>query len=168
MMQAMQNMSPDQLKQMIEQMSPEQRMQMQRMQEGMLDLKHLVEALKPAEDNPDAPVSLLKVVRALASAPMVSKLPSDPEQKAEAEEALADCNDEVLGKLEAAFVEAGAFAAGALAECEAAERRNSLLLYWHMHQSSMPELAKTCAPARTQPTHPSHPPHPAFNLVLSL
>ena len=141
LMQAMQDMTPEQAKMLIEQMSPEQRMQMQRMQEGMVDLKHLCDKLKPSAVDPDAEVSLLQVVRALASAPIMSKLPTEEEQRAAAESALAECDDATLAKVEAALVEAKAFEAEALAECEAVERRNVLLLYFHMHQSNMPELS---------------------------
>jgi len=140
MLQAMQNMSPEEARQIMEQMTPEQRTQMQRMQEGMLDLKHICEQLKPAADDPDAAVSLLKVVRALATAPLLLRLPSDADEREAAEKALDECDDEQLRKLEAAFVAAGALEEGALATCEADERRNVLLLYWHMHQSNMPNL----------------------------
>ena len=128
---------------MIEQMTPEQKQQMQRMQEQMVDLKHLCDALKPPPLDPDAEVSLLKVVRALASAPILSKLPTEESERTAAEAALAECDDDLLAKLEAAFVEAKAFDEDALEECEAVERRNVLLLYWHMHQSNMPELQAT-------------------------
>ena len=94
-------------------------------------------------------MSLLKLVRALATAPMLQKLPEDPESRNEAEKALAECDDAVLSKLEAAFVDAGAFAADALSECEAVERRNVLLLYWHMNHTNLTDLAATCvSPAR--------------------
>jgi len=142
-MQAMQNMTPEQAREFMASMSPEQRAQMKQMQEGMFDLKHLCEKLKPAADDPDAPVSLLRVICALAGAPALKRLPEDPEQREQADAAIAEATDELLAKLEAALVAAKAFEAGALAECEPTERRNALILYWHMHQSNMPELAAT-------------------------
>jgi len=139
--------TPDQAQEVLAQMAPEQKQQMQamqqRMQDGMHDMKHLAEQFKPDAADPDAPVSLLRVIRALASAPLLAKLPTEEGDAADAESAVAECTDEVLSKLEAAFVAAGAFDAGALAECAALERRNVLLLFWHMYQSHLPELASS-------------------------
>jgi len=137
--------TPEQAKEVMENMTPEQMQQMQamqaRMQDGMSDLKHMAEQLKPDTSDPDAPVSLLRVVRALATAPMLSKLPTNEDELSAAESALAEITDDVLAKLEAAFVDAGSLEAGALEACAALERRNTLLLFWHMHQSNMTELA---------------------------
>ena len=121
-------------------MTPEQREQMQKMQQGMVDLQHLAKKLAPDAASPDAPVSLLKILRALASCPIMGKLPNDPEQREAAEKALSACTNEVLGLLENKFVEAGALEEGALKDCEAVEGRNTLFLYWHLYQSNMPEL----------------------------
>jgi len=129
----------------MEQMTPEQRDQMEKMQKGLLDLKHIAEKLKPSVENPDAEVSLLTIVRALASAPILGELPTaPPEQKESAEKAVAECTNEVLGKLEKAFVKAGAFEDGALSDCDATEGRNTLLLYFHMYQQN-PELKELVA-----------------------
>lgn len=110
-------------------MTPEQRQQMERMQRGMADLGHLVTKLKPADDNPDAEVSLITIVEALAGAPVMGQLGES-------------CDDGVLAKLEGALAAAGAFAADAFAACDKLTRRNCLLLYWHMHQPNMGEFAK--------------------------
>jgi len=134
-------MTPEQAKAFMANLSPEQKMQMQKIHEGMHDLKHIVLSLKPKEDAPDAEVSLLSVVMALASAPTLLKPIEDEDEKAVAEAAMAECTDEVLDKLEAAFVEAKAFDAGALVSCKKLVRRNVLLIYWHMHRSNMKELA---------------------------
>ena len=75
---AMKDMTPEQAKQMMEQMTPEQKAQLQAMQEGMADMQHLVKTLQPSKDDPDAEVSLLKVLRALAWAAAIDGAPSAP------------------------------------------------------------------------------------------
>ena len=77
-------------------MPPEQRAQMEKMQRGMVDLAHLAEKLKPSAEDPDSPVSMLRVIRALASCPAMEALGDD-----------GDRDDEVLKKLEDGIVAAG-------------------------------------------------------------
>jgi hypothetical protein len=102
-----------------------------RMQKGMLDLTHLVEKLKPDEADPDAEVTLMRIVGALATAPLMEQLGDA-------------CDDEVLKRLETALVEADAFPENAFAACEKpTERRNCILLFWHMHKANMKELAES-------------------------
>jgi len=110
---------------------------MQKMQKGMLDLKHIADKMKPNAENPDEKVSLLRVVRALASAPILAELPTEPaEQKEAAEAAAAEVTNDILGKLEKFFIKAGALKEGDLSDCDAIEGRNTLLLYFHMYQSN--------------------------------
>ena len=149
LVEAMKSMTPEQAKAFMEQMTPEQKLQMQRMQEGMFDLKHLVEKMKPPEDDPDRPVSLLTVVKALCSAPLMNRTPHSEEEKAAMLAAVAECTDDVLASIEKACVEAGSLEAGSLDGCEEVEKRNVLLLYYHMHQTKYPELGKTCVPKKS-------------------
>ena len=62
-------------------MSPEERakveQQQQRMKQGMEDLGHLTTALKPPAEDPDEPVSQLRLVIALAGAPALKQLGED-------------------------------------------------------------------------------------------
>jgi len=136
MMQEMQQMTPEQAKEMLASMTPEEKAQAERMQKGMLDLSYLCGALKPDPESPDARLSDVKVVTALCGAPVLR------EQMERGWTQLGEKVDEaVLEKLEAAFVAEGSLEAGALSECEAAVRKNALMLYWHMHRSKMTELA---------------------------
>ena len=59
---------------------------------------------------------------------------------------------DVLASIEKACVEAGSLEAGSLDGCEEVEKRNVLLLYYHMHQTKYPELGKTCVPNLTAHT----------------
>jgi len=133
MVEAMKNMTPEQAKELMANMTPEQRAQMERMQKGMADLAHLTEKLAPSETDPDVSVSLLRVIQALATSPIMSRL-------GEA------CDEEVLKKLEDGLVAAEQLEANAVASCSALERRNVLLLFWHMNQSNLTELAAAVTP----------------------
>ena len=81
MMAAASSMTPEQAQAMMEALSPEERAaveaKQQQMRQGMLDLGHLVTQLKPSEAEPDAEVSMHKVMLALASAPAMAQLGTD-------------------------------------------------------------------------------------------
>jgi len=122
---------------MLEQLSPEEKEQAMRMQKGMLDLQFLAEALKPDPEKPDAAVSQLKVVTAIAGSPIMR------EQMTRGWDQLGEkVDDAVLDKVELALVAEGSLESGSLQECEALVRKNALMLYWHMHRSKLDALAK--------------------------
>jgi len=133
---AMQHMTPEKAKEMLEQMSPEERQRVEQVQKGMADLQHLVVALKPDSADPDASASNLTIVKALAGAPMLCERMQQGWDKFG-----ETVDDAVLERLEKALVEMGALEEGALSECAA--RKNALLLYWHMNRSAHEELAAT-------------------------
>ena len=110
---------------------------MAQMQRGMLDLQHLTQKLKPATENPDAPISTLDVLKVMASAPCMKEQLGDEKVP---ENIRSVVTEDILTKMETALVDAGAFAAADLASCEGHERRNLLLLYWHMHKQNIAEL----------------------------
>ena len=125
---------------MLEKMTPQEKQQMAMMQRGMLDLQHLTTKLKPAAENPDAPVSTVTVLKAMAGAPCMKDALGEERVP---EGIRSKVTDEVLTTLETALIDAGAFAAGELASCEGDERRNVLLIYWHMHKQNLPDLEAT-------------------------
>ena len=54
-----------------------------------------------------------------------------------------------------ALVDAGAFEKGALSDCNSAiERRNALLLFFHMHLGQLKEFAAECVPTARTCMHP--------------
>jgi len=124
---------------MLEQMSPEERQQVEQVQKGMADLQHLAVALKPDSADPDAPVSNLTIVKVLSGAPMLCERMQQGWDKFG-----ETVDDAVLDRLEKALVEMGALEEGALSECAA--RKNVLLLYWHMNRTANEELAATFPP----------------------
>lgn len=138
MLEAMKSMTPEQAKEMLEKMSPEERAQAEQIQKGMADLQYLVTKLKPDAADPDASVSVLKVIATLGGAPVLcERMEAGWEKFGEV------VDDNVLKRVEDALVEAGGLEEGALdGACAAgAPRKHALLLYWHMHRSSMEELA---------------------------
>ena len=139
LIEAMSQMTPDKAKEMLEQMSPEERQQVEQVQKGMADLQHLAVALKPDSADPDAPVSNLTIVKVLSGAPMLCERMQQGWDKFG-----ETVDDAVLDRLEKALVEMGALEEGALSECAA--RKNALLLYWHMNRTANEELAATFPP----------------------
>ena len=108
----------------------------------MADAAHMIAALKPSADDPDAIVSMHKIVLALASAPAMRGLGTD-------EAALlgptmpADKAKEALVSLENKLVEIRAFGEDTLQGLPECQWRNALLLYWHLYKGSQPDFAVT-------------------------
>jgi len=138
MMQAASNMTPEQAQAMLDELSPEERAQVeaqqQKMKQGMLDLGHLATQLKPSAEDPDAEVSMHKVMLALASTPAMAALGTDDEallgSTKTADEARA-----LLSKVEDKLEEFGAFPVDALNDLPPTQWRNCVLLYWHMYKT---------------------------------
>jgi len=78
MMEMARNMTPAQAKEMMDKLSPEEREQAAKMQENMRremqDMQHVAMKLAPTEADPDAEVTLFKVITTLATAPLMAKL----------------------------------------------------------------------------------------------
>lgn len=139
MMQAAQNMTPEQAQAMLDSLSPEEREQVEaqqrKMQKGMMDLSHLATELKPSEAEPDAEVSMHKVILALSSTPAMAVLGTDENEllgkTKTSEEARA-----LLSKVEDKLEELGAFPVDALNDLPLVQWRNVVLLYWHMYKQA--------------------------------
>ena len=129
--------TPEQAQAMLDQLSPEERAQVeakqQQMKKGMLDLGHLATQLKPCAEDPDAEVTMLKVMLALATTPAMEQLGTD-------EEALlgpTKTQDEAraaLSKVEDKLEEFEAFPVDALNDLSPVHWRNAVCLYWHLYK----------------------------------
>lgn len=115
--------TPQQAKEMMDKLSPEERAQAAKMQENMRremqDMQHVAMKLKPDEVNPDAEVSLFRVITTLATAPLMAKLGETADEG-------------VLDKLEELIVGFGSLSAGQVAAFQQENagiiRRNVTLL----------------------------------------
>ena len=129
---------------MLDRLSPEEReqvaQQQQRMAKGMADLTHLVTKLKPSESDPDAVVSELSVIVALATTPAMKQLGEDEAQLL-GPTIPGDKAKEALSKLEDKLEELEAFPKDALNGLPECEWRNAVLLYWHMYKPKLDEFA---------------------------
>merc|ERR1719424_143930 len=120
------NMTKEEAEDMLRNMPAEKRAHYERMQKGMVDLAHLASKLQPS-NNPDAPVSTMAVVQALAGCPVMRQV---------GEEA----DDEQVGLVESELIDLCAFDTKQLSTLEIVTRRNVILLYWHMHSQKLETL----------------------------
>jgi hypothetical protein len=138
--------TPEQAKEMLESLSPEEREQVaakqKQMQQGMADMSHLVAKLKPSADAPDAPVAQHDVMLALASAPIMKGLGEDESQLLGGTIA-GDKAKEALSQLEDKLEAIGAFPKDCLNDLDECTWRNAVLLYWHLHKGSQEAFAAT-------------------------
>uniref|UniRef100_A0A7S2H1A8 SEC63 domain-containing protein n=1 Tax=Haptolina brevifila TaxID=156173 RepID=A0A7S2H1A8_9EUKA len=135
-MQAAANMTPEQAQEMLDQMSPEEREKARQMQETMrkagLDLAHLVQTLKPSDEDPDAEVSLVNLCRAFATAPAMQALGTDEKQLLGPTLEYSVAKD-ALSKVEDKLEELGALKTDELNDMENETHwRNVVLTLWHM------------------------------------
>jgi len=139
MVQAASQMTPEQAKEMLDKLSPEEReqamAQQQKMQQGMLGLAHLATVLEPPKEDPDAEVPMIKLARALATSPAMSELGTDQQQLlGKLEYAVAK---DALSKVEDKLEELGALKTDELNDIEnECHWRNTVLIYWHMFKQA--------------------------------
>jgi len=122
---------------MLDALSPEERAQVeakqQQMQKGMQDLGHIATQLKPADDDPDAEVSMHKVMLALSSTPAMQQLGTDENQLLGSTKT-GDEARALLSKVEDKLEEMEAFPVDALNDLPQLQWRNIVLLYWHLYK----------------------------------
>lgn len=130
-------MTPEQAQAMMDQLSPEERAEVEakqeKMKQGMLDLGHLATQLKPSAEAPDAEVSMHKVMLALSSTPAMNQLGTDDESLL-GSTLTAEQARERLSKLEDKLESWDAFPVDSLNELPLPQWRNILLLYWHLYK----------------------------------
>lgn len=140
-MQAAANMTPEQAKEMMDKLSPEEREEalkkQQQMQKSMADLTHLVTVMKPSAEDPDAEVPMIKLARALATCPSLEAIGTDS-AKLLGEHLDGATAKENLSKVEDKLEEVGALKTDELNDMEnECHWRNVVLIYWHMYKQSI-------------------------------
>jgi len=127
-------MTPEQAKEMMEQMSPEEKQKMAAMQASMHALGHMVTKLKPSDDDPDAVVSTLQLMTAFATNPIFEQMVGKP-----MEEKGVEWKKECMDKIQSKLIDEGALTSEALEPLTPNERNYLLLLYLHMYYTKLGE-----------------------------